>query len=131
MPSDDESRDASPESGSKPDGVSDVALIHGVTAEGDLRVLRKREDRLELGAIRALREGAPIHGEVVRLTPRKECPLLCDVETAFKPTAPTPAPSASPLPPAPRKGPAQIATEEYRRNWDVIWSRAPKRDQAN
>jgi hypothetical protein len=24
-------------------------------------------------------------------------------------------------------GPAQVASDEYRRNWDAIWSRAPER----
>ncbi|HEY8945238.1 MAG TPA: hypothetical protein VIM73_13295 [Polyangiaceae bacterium] len=115
MANDDESRAAKPESGSQ-----DVALIHGVTPEGDLRVIRKREDRVELGALRALREGAPIHGEVVRLTPRKEFPLLCDVESAYQPSA-LPAPQDPPAT-GPRKGPAQVATEDYRRNWERIWS---------
>jgi hypothetical protein len=109
----------------------DVALIHGVTPEGDLHILRKREDRLEFGAVRALREGVPITGEVVKLTPRKEFPLLCDVETALT----VPSPKAAEAPPraeTPRKGPAQVATDEYRRNWDVIWSRpANKRDLQN
>jgi hypothetical protein len=125
MPSDAEGGD--PKSGAGPE---DVALIHGVTPEGDLRVLRKRADRLELGAVRQLREGVPIVGEVVRLTPRKEFPLLCDVET----TLDVPAPATSdvaPGPAPPRKGPAQVATDEYRRNWDVIWSRPAKGGLSN
>jgi hypothetical protein len=86
----------------------DVALIHGVTPDGEgLKILRARGDRLELGAIRPLREGAPITGEVVTLRPRANFPALCDVETHFKP--------------AERTGPAQVATDEYRRNWDAIW----------
>ena len=110
MPADGKDGDAKP-------APSDVALIHGVSPEGDLQVLRKREDRLEFGAVRALREGVPIVGEVVKLTPREDFPLLCDVETQV--TVPGP----SPEPERPRKGPAQVATDEYRRNWDVIWSR--------
>jgi len=65
---------------------ADVALIHGVTPDGEgLKILRARGDRLELGAIRPLREGAPITGEVVTLRPRANFPALCDVETHFKP----------------------------------------------
>lgn len=111
--------DATPD----PEPSSDVALIHGVTAEGDLRVLRQRGDQLEAAAVRPLREGVPITGEVVRLTPRKEFPLLCDVKTEF--TTPSVAPPAtdSAAPRAlPHKGPAQVATDAYRNNWDKIWS---------
>jgi len=109
---------------------SDVALIHGVTSEGDLRILRKRNDRIELGGVRALREGVPITGEVVRLTPRKEFPLMCDVVTEL----------AAPARPADvaegrgesRKGPAQVATDRYRANWDTIFSGRPRsEDLAN
>jgi hypothetical protein len=102
----------------------DVALIHGVTPDGEgFNILRARGDRLELGAVRPLREGAPITGEVVTLRPRPSFPALCDVETHFKPAEETdtrklPGPSAL----VQRTGPAQVATDEYRRNWDAIWS---------
>ena len=100
----------------------DVALIHGVTPDGEgLQIVRARENRLEVGAVRPLREGAPITGEVVTLRPRPNFPALCDVETHFKPAAPT---TERAEPEAPRSGPAQVATDEYRRNWDAIWSKS-------
>lgn len=109
----------------------DIALIHGVTPEGDLRILRKRDDRIELGGVRALREGVPITGEVVRLTPRKDFPLLCDVTTELE--APKAASEAAPLARTPvgRKGPAQVATDRYRDNWDQIFTRRPSGDLPN
>src|SRR6478752_603771 len=71
-----------------PPATPDVALIHGVTPDGEgFEILRARGDRLELGAIRPLREGAPITGEVVTLRPRANFPALCDVESHFKPAA--------------------------------------------
>ena len=111
--------------------ASDVALIHGVTSDGEgFRILRARGDRLELGAIRPLREGAPITGEVVTLRPRANFPALCDVETHFKPAedandrqVPTPAATVQ------RTGPAQVATDEYRRNWDAIWSQSASKSK--
>jgi len=134
MSNDDGHPDAKPASVSR-----DVALIHGVTPEGELRVLRQREDRIELGAVRPLKEGVPIVGEVVRLVPRKEFPLLCDVTTELvlpaAASAPAPAKSAPASPPAAfgaRKGPAQVATDDYRKNWDVIWSaQKPRSGLAN
>jgi hypothetical protein len=103
----------------------DVALIHGLTPDGQgLQILRARENRLELGAIRPLREGAPITGEVVTLRPRANFPALCDVETHYKPALPEAKPSESaPALLAANTGPAQVATDEYRRNWDAIWSK--------
>jgi hypothetical protein len=104
----------------------DVALIHGKTPDGEgLRILRKREDRLELGAVRPLKEGTPITGEVVTLTPRPEFPLLCDVkvEVAAQETSTDVART--------RHGPAQVATDQYRENWDRIWTRPRKAELAN
>jgi hypothetical protein len=101
----------------------DVALIHGVTPDGGLQILRARENRLELGAIRPLREGAPITGEVVTLRPRANFPALCDVETHFKPPS-APSDTQQPRAALPHAGPAQVATDDYRRNWDAIWSSA-------
>ena len=103
----------------------DVALIHGVTPDGEgLKILRARGDRLELGAVRPLREGAPINGEVVTLRPRANFPALCDVETHFKPTEVSDRQEPAPAAVVQRTGPAQVATEEYRRNWDAIWNRS-------
>ena len=101
-------------------------MIHGVTPDGEgLQILRARENRLELGAIRPLREGAPITGEVVTLRPRANTPALCDVEVHVK--APEAAPAddrQTPRAALSHPGPAQVATDDYRRNWDAIWSRA-------
>ena len=110
-----------------PPAPTDVALIHGVAPDGDgFQILRARDNRLELGVVRPLREGAPITGEVVTLRPRPNFPALCDVETHYKPELPAArSAAADPSPPmlAARTGPAQVATDEYRRNWDAIWSR--------
>lgn len=109
-----------------------MALIHGVTPDGEgLNILRARGDRLELGAVRPLRDGAPIPGEVVSLKPRANFPALCDVETHFKPAE---AASDRQEPPASvvrRTGPAQVATDEYRRNWDAIWNRPEAKSKLN
>jgi|SRR4051812_26588896 hypothetical protein len=106
---------------------SDVALIHGKTADGEgLRIIRRREDRIELGAVRPLKEGAPIAGEVVSLTPRPDFPLLCDVKVEYA-AASAPADTA----PTTRHGPAQVATDQYRENWDRIWQKKPKAELSN
>lgn len=108
----------------------DVALVHRVTADGAVHVIRQRGETLEAGALRPVTEGAPIHGEVVALRPRENFPLLCDVDVLYEP----PAPAEPPAPPAPRparrKGPAQVATDVYRANWDSIW-RGKKSDALN
>jgi hypothetical protein len=109
----------------------DVALIHGVTPDGGFQILRARENRLELGAVRPLREGVPITGEVVRLRPRENCPLLCDVEVEL-PAKELPKDRQVPaLEASARSGPAQVATDQYRKNWDAIWSHAPSPKLAN
>jgi hypothetical protein len=107
-------------------GSEDVVLIHGVAEDGSaLKVLRARNGGIESGAVKPLEEGKPIHGEVVRLKPRETCPLVCDV------TVDVPQPEPAALPARDKKGPAQVATEAYRANWDAIWSRPEKRSLPN
>jgi hypothetical protein len=110
------------------DGTSkseDVVVIHGVTDDGrGYKVLRARDGEVEAGAVKPLEQGKPIHGEVVRLKPREKCPLVCDVEVDV------PKPEASDSA-RETKGPARVASEAYRRNWDVIWSGAKKNELPN
>jgi hypothetical protein len=98
---------------------SDIALIQGKTPDGEgLRVIRKRKERIELAHVKPLAEGVPITGEVVSLTPRPEFPLLCDVKVELE----APAQADTATRPA-HGGPAQVATDRYRENWDKIWKR--------
>jgi hypothetical protein len=101
----------------------DVALVCGVSDDGHgLDIIRKREGRLEAGTVRPLEQGKPIHGEVVRLKPRQNSPLVCDVEVDL------PAPAAATR--STSQGPAQVATDQYRKNWDAIYkARASKSDK--
>jgi hypothetical protein len=97
----------------------DVALIHGRTEDGKgLKILRRRQDRLEIGAIMPLVPGKPITGEVVRLEQRSESPLLCNVHVEYAPSSEARPTSA---------GPAQVATASYRENWEQIFG---KKDDA-
>ncbi|HEX7670894.1 MAG TPA: hypothetical protein VF395_14965 [Polyangiaceae bacterium] len=120
----------------------DLVLIHGRTKDGTgLGVLRARDERLEIGTMRPLEEGKAIHGEVVKLTPRPETPLLFDAETQYSASEASEA-SEAPLAkadmsaqakedaPGAGVGPPQVASEAYRKNWDAIWKRTPsKRDK--
>jgi hypothetical protein len=117
--------------GQSPEG-SDVVLVHGVTEDKKgLRVLRSRAGSLEVGEVRPIVEGQPIHSDVVRLRPRKEAPFLCDVETTYSPgeknaprkTRGADAPEAGNQAQgrAPRVGPPQVASRAYRDNWEQIY----------
>lgn len=122
-PSDANGVPAKPERGSG-QGERDVALICGVSGDGEgLDIIRKRGDRLEAGTVRRLEQGKPIHGEVVRLRPRENAPLLCDVEVEFA--------ARQTAPPQSSSGPAQVATESYRKNWEAIYGRKKQRALLN
>jgi hypothetical protein len=100
----------------------DVVLIQGVSEDGEaLAVLRAREDRIEAGIVRALKEGELGKGELVRLKPRAENPLVCDVEVEL-PERALNARGGSDRSGSPH-GPAQVATPSYRANWDAIWKK--------
>lgn len=102
-----------------PAASDDVVLIGGPTSDGaGANVLRLREGRIETGQIRNMEQGKPIVGEVVTLRPRKDAPNICDVKVEYAPKAAV----------APKNRPAQVATENYRNNWDSIF-RAPRDKQ--
>ena len=107
-------------------------LVHGVTEDGTgLQVLRHRDARLEAGVLHRVDTGKPIHGELVSLKPRPDCPLVCDVEVHVSAS-----PGSIPTRPHPRvesesRGPAQVASARYRANWDLIWKRPSKPELAN
>ncbi|HEY0709631.1 MAG TPA: hypothetical protein VGG33_22660 [Polyangia bacterium] len=110
-------RPASEASGDEAAG-SDVAMVLDRTEDSDgYRVLRHRaaENRIELGTLRPLKEGRPIDGEVISLQQREDHAFLYDVKTEL--ADPSPARRLT------SDGPAQIATEEYRRGWDAIWGK--------
>jgi hypothetical protein len=100
-----------------PDGPAegatrDLVFVHSRNDDGGFRVLRSREDRIEIGEMRAPREGQPIVGELVKLEPTGEHDQLFACETIMKsPHAPAKA----------HPGPAQVATDAYRDGWDAIF----------
>ena len=115
----------------------DVVLVHGVTEDRKgLRVIRARDQGIEAGEVRPLKEGQPITSDVVKLHPRKGVPFVCDVETTYSPSESTsnagfrPERSGASVrslgaradrPTA--AGPAQVASRTYRENWDAIWAK--------
>jgi hypothetical protein len=92
--------------------VGDVALVVAKDGRGT-HILRRRAEGgpIEQGVLQPLTEGKPIDGEVVSLQQRPEFPLLFDVKSEW-------------TPPADRltsDGPAQVASDAYRRGWDAVW----------
>ncbi|UQA58007.1 hypothetical protein [Polyangium aurulentum] len=109
-----------------PPKEQDVVMIHSPTDEGDgYNVLRMRESAIEVGQIRSLREGAPVHGDVVKLVPRKEHERLFDVEVLVE------GPKKPEIEARGRTGPAQVATDRYRANWDAIFGGSKARGALN
>ena len=118
--------------GGVPKKPKDLVLVHSPTPDGGgVNVLRARKEGLEVGTMRPLEHGRPIHGEVVKLTPRAEMPHLYDVETEFAAPEPQNVAAEGKQADAPDRGattgPAQVASDSYRRNWDAIWKRPVKR----
>ncbi len=100
--------------------------IHGPAEGGEgYQVLRKREDTLEIGEIRAVREGRPLTGDLVKLKARPEHDRLFDVEVMA--TREELAEKAG----RPHAGPAQVATASYRANWDAVFGRRGEPDLPN
>lgn len=93
----------------------DVVVLGPKTKDGEgVHVLRARDERVEAGELRGLKEGRPVVGEIVTLEPRADNPLVCDVRESFSTSDATPE-SAS------RKGPAKVVSRAYRDGWDEIF----------
>lgn len=112
--------DSSPAAPTKSASSEDVALVCGRTEDGKgLHILRKRASGVEAGVVQPLEEGKPIHGELVTLRQRGQTPV-CDVEVHLAPKSAEVTRTDS----ATRGHPAQVASDTYRKNWDMIWSGA-------
>ena len=92
----------------------DVALLTGPTEDKKgMRIVRFRDEAVSLGEVRPVVEGQPLNGEVVALREREGAPpFVRDVETIYAPEK--------------TDGPAQVASEAYRQNWEVVFGKDPE-----
>lgn len=94
--------------------VDDVVLVHGRSEDGKtLAVVRKRGAELSAGLLTAAEEGKPVHGDLLRLVPREDMPLVADVEVLHA------------APRTDHDGPAKVSSPAYRKGWDAIFGDAP------
>jgi hypothetical protein len=94
--------------------AEDILLPHARTEDGaGFHVLRKRGETLEAGVVRAMREGQPLHGELVKLAPREGTPLF-DVEVLHDARSATTRPQSLGRPP-------RVSSAKFRSGWDRIW----------
>ena len=107
----------------------DIALVWGKDGDG-VHILRRRSEEapIEAGLLRPMREGKPIDGEVVSLTQRDDHPMIYDVKSEFQ--GPNTAFSGASVPGERLSGdgPAQVASDAYRKGWDAVWGR--RRDRS-
>jgi hypothetical protein len=107
----------------------DVALLYGPTDDGKgARVVRARHGTLETGEVRPVKDGQPINrGELVRLLPREGTPAVCDVEVLHAANDAAGAEPEASNEGAPLGRPAQVASDDYRSNWDRTFGAAARR----
>lgn len=111
----------------------DIALVLAKDADG-VHILRRRSEEapIEAGLLRPMREGKPIVGEVVSLTRRADHPMFYDVKSEFG--ASSEADGETDVEGGVRDahpaidGPAQVASEAYRKGWEAVWGR--RRDRS-
>lgn len=102
----------------------DRAVVLGPVDDKSFAILRQRtEDApLEAGVVRPMREGEPIHGELVSLSrPEASSPVL-DVKVHYdgRPKARAMDTASMALP---HKGPARVTSEAFREGWDAVFRR--------
>jgi hypothetical protein len=109
--------------------AADVVFVHGPTPTG-VQITRLRDERIETGELRPIKEGQSVLGELVKLSPRADNERLFDVEvlakSPFAASATASAKSSEAAPAGARKGPPKVATERFRANWDDIFASRKK-----
>jgi hypothetical protein len=107
-------------------GSRDVALLYAPTDDGKgARILRSRDGSLEAGEVRPAKEGQPLNGgELVKLDPRPEAPCICDVQVLHEGNRD--AEGSSETRELSIGRPAQVATDDYRLNWDRVFGGAKR-----
>jgi hypothetical protein len=105
----------------------DVAIVCGKDEQG-LHILRRRSEDapVEAGVAQPLAEGRPITGEVISMRRREDLPFLFDVTTELDGSDHAGPPTAAHEAAHETEGPAQVATDSYRKGWDAIWGRRRK-----
>jgi hypothetical protein len=108
----------------------DVVLVHGIAEDGEgLRALRSRPGRLEHSVLRPVKAGRPIFpgGDLVRLLPREESPLLWNVAPVPLDGGATEVQEAAEAGGEGRargpghEGPAHVSSDAFRRGWEAIF----------
>jgi hypothetical protein len=96
----------------------DVLFAYSKTESGDgFRVIRSRDDRIELGEVRELRDSKPVHGDIVKLSPVAGQDKLYDVEVLME------GPKTRST-----SGPVRVSNEGYRQQWEAIFGSQPSTD---
>ncbi len=116
----------------------DVVLLAGPTADQrGVMVLRKRDDRVELGEVRPVEQGKSLAGDLVKLVPRANQPRICDVETTFSAEERLAMAGKAErgtdrmVTRRAHQGPPQVATQRYRDNWSTIYEQRGPVDPAD
>jgi hypothetical protein len=121
-PTDGEARSKSP----------DVVIVGGPSEGGQgVSILRVKDDHVQTGELRAVVEGKPIVGDLVKLSPRAEHARLFDVEVLASGPRPPP-PAGGDARGLGHKGPPRVASTSYRSGWERIFgARAELEDQGD
>jgi len=91
----------------------DIVFVHGKSEGGRYQVIRQRDQQIEIGEMATVREGQPILGDLVKLHPLEQHERLFACETI----------ASSPV--REEQGPAQVASEAYRKGWEAIFGDRP------
>lgn len=95
----------------------DVMLLHSPSDDGEgVRALRFRPGRLDFTELHPVADGQAVgDNELIKLTPKKEAPYLCDVNVLYTPHENQSLPSTA------HAGPARVSSRAYRQNWDRVF----------
>ncbi len=102
------------------EGHRDLVLISGVDPDRkEVHVLKPVQEGVEAAVLRPVEEGKPIQGDLVRLRPREDVPVVAELETLMR------HPDHPDDPRRRHKGPPMVASEAYRQGWEMIFGARP------
>jgi hypothetical protein len=102
------------------DGKKKVDIFSPIASRGDnILGVRIRDGAVDFVEAERVKHGKPINTENDLLSLRSRDDGAFDVETIYKGKNGT------------GRGPAQVATHQYRKGWDEVFGKPPKREDMN
>lgn len=98
-------------------GDRDILILGPAIGSARACIRHRPDHSIETGLAQPLKDGVPIHGEVVQIQPLEEAPGCYEVKDHCSVSRTQPSPK-------PAKGPAKVSSDQYRNGWERVYGKS-------